>query len=62
MDVDNMADLEQRIAMGVLAAVAAYIAYRWLFVSKEPAAPDYEQELKKILTSDKYKVKGRFED
>lgn len=62
MDVDKMADLEQRIAMGVLAAVAAYIAYRWLFASKEPSTPDYEQELKKILTSDKYKVKGRFED
>ncbi len=57
-----MADWQQRIAMWVLAGVIAYVTYRWLFVSKEPSAPDYEQELKKILTSDKYKVKGRFED
>ena len=57
-----MADWQQRIAMWVLAAVVAYITYRWLFVSKEESGADYEQELQKILTSDKYKVKGRFED
>lgn len=57
-----MIDWQQSIAMWALAAVAAYIVYRWLFVSKESVAPDYEQGLQKILTSDKYKVKGRFED
>ena len=57
-----MADWQQRIAMWVLAAVVAYITYRWLFVAKEQSGTDYEQELQKILTSDKYKVKGRFED
>ncbi len=57
-----MADWQQRIAMWVLAAVVAYITYRWLFVSKEESGADYEHELQKILTSDKYKVKGRFEE
>ncbi len=57
-----MADWQQRIAMLALAAVAAYITYRWLFASKAPSAPSYEQELHKVLTSDKYKVKGKFED
>ena len=57
-----MAEWQQRVAMWVLAAVVAYVTYRWLFVSKESSGIDYEQELQKILTSDKYKVKGRFEE
>ena len=57
-----MVDWQQRIAMWVLAVVVAYIAYRWLFVSKESSGTDYEHELQKILTSDKYKVKGKFEE
>ena len=59
-----MVDWQQRVAMWALAAVVAYITYRWLFASKEQSqsGADYEQELQKILTSDKYKVKGRFED
>ena len=59
-----MADWQQKIAMWALTAVVAYITYRWLFVSKAQSGTgtDYEQELQKILTSDKYKVKGRFED
>ncbi len=57
-----VADWQQRIAMWALAAVAAYIVYRWLFMSRESSGTDYEQELKKVLTSDKYKVKGRFEE
>ncbi|MBI2143426.1 hypothetical protein HYU20_03745 [Candidatus Woesearchaeota archaeon] len=57
-----MIDWQQRVAMWVLAGVVAYVTYRWLFVSKESSATDYEQELQKILTSDKYKVKGRFEE
>lgn len=57
-----MTDWQQSIVIWVLAAVAAYIAYRWLFASKEESGANYERELKQILTSDKYKVKGRFED
>ena len=57
-----MIDWQQRIAMWVLAGVVAYVTYRWLFASKESRGADYEQELQKILTSDKYKVKGRFEE
>lgn len=57
-----VADWQQRAAMWVLAAVVAYVTYRWLFMSKESSGTDYEQELQKILTSDKYKVKGRFEE
>ncbi len=32
-----------------------------LFTLLKPKKSDYEQEMEKILTSDKHKVKGRFE-
>lgn len=57
-----MVALDQKIAVWVLAAVAAYIIYRLFFSVKEPSLTRYEREMEEILTSDKYKVKGRFEE
>ena len=57
-----MVAFDQKIAVWILAAVAAYIIYRVLFSAKEPSLTRYEREMEEILTSDKYKVKGRFED
>ncbi len=57
-----MVAFDQKIAVWILAAVAAYIIYRMLFSSKQASLTGYEQEVEEILTSDKYKVKGRFEE
>ena len=57
-----MAVLDQKVVVWIVAAVAAYIIYRVLFSAKEPSLTRYEREMEEILTSDKYKVKGRFED
>ena len=56
--------VDQRIAVWVVSAVVAYFFYRWLFGigAKESSLNSYETEIEEILTSDKYKVKGRFED
>ena len=56
--------VDQRIAVWVVSAVVAYFFYRWLFGigAKESSLNRYETEIEEILTSDKYKVKGRFED
>ncbi|MBI2550629.1 hypothetical protein HYV83_05655 [Candidatus Woesearchaeota archaeon] len=53
---------DQKVAIAVLAAVIAYVAYRIFFSSKDASLTRYEQEVEEILTSDKYKVKGRFEE
>ena len=55
---------DQKIAVWIISAVAAYLFYRWLFgIGLKKSSPNrYESEIKEILTSDKYKVKGRFED
>ncbi len=57
-----MAVLDQKVVMWIVAAVAAYIVYRILFSAKEPSLTRYERDVEEILTSDKYKVKGRFEE
>jgi hypothetical protein len=50
-------NLEILIGIGIFVAIAAY-----LFLRKGPSpAEQYENELEKILTSEEYKVKGRFE-
>jgi hypothetical protein len=46
------------IGIGIFVAIAAYILSRKSGISP---AESYEQELEKILNSDEYKVKGRFE-
>ena len=57
-----MIDVQQNMVIWVLAGVATYFVYRRFFSSKETSLTDYESEIDEILTSDKYKVKGRFED
>ena len=52
---------DQTVAMWILGAIAAYLCYRWLFATR-PGPSSHEREMDEILTSEKYKVKGRFED
>ena len=47
------------LLIGSLVFVSVYILVR-LWLSKKKPEP-FQQEIKDILTSDKYKVKGRFE-
>ena len=56
--------VEQRILIWIVSAAAAYLFYRWLFGARDrvQSVSRYETEIEEILTSDKYKVKGRFED
>ena len=55
---------DQNIVVWILSAVAAYMLYKWMFsrAAKEQPLSRYEHEIEEILTSDKYKVKNRFED
>ncbi|HLD97119.1 MAG TPA: hypothetical protein VI934_02135 [Candidatus Nanoarchaeia archaeon] len=55
---------DQKIAIWIISAVAAYLFYKWMFGRAVKGQPlnRYETEIEEILTSDKYKVKGRFED
>ncbi|MBI2141300.1 hypothetical protein HYU16_02650 [Candidatus Woesearchaeota archaeon] len=57
-----MAVLDQKIIMWIVAAAAAYVAYRLLFSSKDASLTSYDRQVDEILTSEKYKVKGRFEE
>ena len=57
-----MVALDQKIGIWLVAAVAAYIVYRLFFSAKQPSLTSYEREMEEILTSDKYKVKGQFEE
>ncbi|HIG98619.1 TPA: hypothetical protein HA231_04315 [Candidatus Woesearchaeota archaeon] len=54
--------VEQKFLLWIAAAMAAFVVYRLVFRAKEPAVASYEREIEEILSSDKYKVKGRFED
>ena len=56
--------VDQRIAIWIVSAVVAYFFYKWLFGigAKGSSQSRYETEIEEILTSDKYKVKGKFED
>ena len=57
-----MVALEQNIAVWAASAVIAFILYRVFFGSTGAAPSSYEHEINDILTSEKYKVKGRFEE
>ena len=54
--------VDQRIAVWLISAVVAYFFFRWLFGARESPLSRHETEIEEILTSDKYKVKGRFEE
>jgi hypothetical protein len=46
--------------MWIAVLLAAYIVYRVLS-SFSKKSSDYDKELEEVLTSEKYKVKGRYE-
>lgn len=48
--------------MLAVGAAAAYVVFRWLSTPKSGGMTAYEQEMNEILTSDKYKVKRKFEE
>ncbi len=50
---------ENKILAGVLAFIAIYIAFRIVFYLLSARESGYEKQLKKIMISGKYKVKGR---
>ena len=54
-----MADTKLLLWIG--AFFVAYIAARILFYYTSDRKTEYEKQVKKILVSDKYKVKGRYE-
>lgn len=49
----------EEILGGVVVFVAVYTLLRYL---KKPRSTQFEQELEHILTSEEFKVKGKFED
>ena len=57
-----MIEFDSKMLLWATSAVAAYVVYRVFFASKGHSVSNYEQEVQDILTADKYKVKGRFED
>lgn len=52
---------ESRLLVSVLAFIIAYMAFRIFFSHFGNKESDYEKQLKKILISDKYKVKGKYD-
>jgi uncharacterized membrane protein len=52
--------LETRLLIAVVGLAAFYIAYR-MFSGIGKNERVYKESLNKVLTSDEYKVKGRFE-
>ncbi len=58
----KMALFGQNAWVWLLAGVAAYIIFRLLPSSKQSPEANYEREIEHILTSEKHKVKGRFEE
>ncbi len=51
--------VDTKIILGIGAFIAAYIVFRIFFSYLSRKESEYEKQLKTILTSDKYKVKGR---
>ncbi len=57
-----MAETLQQVLMWAAAVIAAFVVYRLFFgPKKNPSASTYERQIDEILTSEEYKVKGRFE-
>ncbi|HLC46228.1 MAG TPA: hypothetical protein VJI75_00645 [Candidatus Nanoarchaeia archaeon] len=54
-----MITLIEEIAIGIAILAALYFLFR---PQKRPEDPEFRRIYKEILTSDKYKVKGRFEE
>ncbi|MBI2144255.1 hypothetical protein HYU17_03850 [Candidatus Woesearchaeota archaeon] len=52
----------EKIVLWIVAAVAAYVIYKMFFFQKGASLSSYEREIEDILTSDKCRVKGKFEE
>ena len=53
-------EINKAALIAIYALVGLYILYK-LFFKKNPYQDEYERMYNKILTSDKYKVKGQFD-
>jgi hypothetical protein len=57
-----LVEILQQVGIWIVVAISAYFVYRLIFGSgKDAKAADYDNQINEILTSDKYKVKGRFD-
>jgi len=52
--------MENRLLFGIYVVLGFYILYKLYELMNKPTS--YKDEVDKILSSEKYKVKGRFED
>jgi len=53
--------MENQILFGIYLVLGAYVLYKLSGVLKKPVNK-YQNEIHEILNSDKYKVKGKFEE
>ena len=56
-----MAIFSKPVIIGIYVLLGIYILYK-LFLKKTKFEEDYEKHYNDILTSDKYKVKGQYDD
>jgi len=54
-------EINKTILVSIYVLVGLYILYK-LFFRKNPYQDDYERMYNKILTSDKHKVKGQYDN
>ena len=55
-----MAIVENKLLLVLIGLTVVYIAYK-LFFTVNKSSKLYEENLDKVMNSDEYKVKGRFE-
>ena len=56
-----MLGISKSVLTAVYIALGLFILYR-MFFKKNPLQEEYERVYNKILTSDKYKVKGQYDN
>ncbi len=57
-----MIEALEKIGIWAIAGIAAYVVYRWVSRPRDSALTNYEREMQEVLTSDVYRVKGKFEE
>ncbi len=57
----NMVEFNKTILIGIYIAVGLYILLKF-FLKKSKFEEDYDKLYNEILTSDKYKVKGQYDE
>ena len=53
-------EIDKTILTGIYVVIGLYLIYR-IFFKKNPYEDEYEKLYNKIMTSDKYKVKGQYD-